>query len=198
MPGRLPPTRRRSAASINAELRALAKQIDTGFIKGEQLQRYELLMLPEETWRQQARQLGRLHGYTIQYHTHRSDRSDRGFYDEVWLHPERGRLLLFEFKKMGGIPTAEQTLWLETAWEHGYEAACWWPDERSMLCWWITHPHRVCQECILDYFDHRDLPSLPYDPLGCIFGPPAPDVYAHRNGWVSRAALLRAGLETRT
>ncbi len=52
------------------------------------------------------------------YHTHRSERSDKGFPDLVLVHPEKERVVFMEEKAEKGIISPEQTMW------HDLLAAC--------------------------------------------------------------------------
>lgn len=103
----------------------------------------------ENAWRLRARKLARLLGFSLQYHTHNSHRSDHGWPDEVWARESDGRVLYFEFKRIDGSLTVEQYQWLDFLWSTGHEAACWWPDEEERLIWWLNHPHPVEESCLM-------------------------------------------------
>lgn len=83
------------------------------------------LMLEEE-FRQQVRQLARLYGWEC-YHTHRSDRSDAGWPDEVLAKPPR--LIFAELKSAKGKVSAAQKEWLARLAACGQEVAVWRPAD---------------------------------------------------------------------
>ncbi len=53
--------------------------------------------------------------FSFGYHTHDSRQSQRGFFDETFIHPRRGIVLFVETKKVGSYPTIEQRLWYAAA-----------------------------------------------------------------------------------
>lgn len=142
--------------------RAFARLGDT--LSAEDYRVFALAALSERAWRQQARAMAALRGFDLQYHTFDSRRSDPGWPDDVFGRESDGRLLFFEFKRLGGVLTVRQSHWLDFLWTHGHEAACWWPDEVARLSWWLDHPHPVRQSC-LETDAWRALPPHP-TPLG--------------------------------
>lgn len=68
----------------------------------------------------------------LHYHTHRSDRSEKGFPDSVIL----GNYLMFrELKSDTGRPTKEQREWIAGLCDAGYDADLWYPEDwRSGRC----------------------------------------------------------------
>jgi hypothetical protein len=87
----------------------------------------------EEAFRQQVRQIARYYGWTLMYHTHDSRRSDRGFPDEVFCHPERNRVIFIEFKSEKGRLRPEQKVWIEALQRSGMEAAVWRPQDMDYI-----------------------------------------------------------------
>ncbi|MEU4217566.1 hypothetical protein [Actinoplanes sp. NPDC026623] len=64
----------------------------------------------------------------LHYHTHRSERSERGFPDSVIVGP-RG-VVFRELKSDGGRAEPEQLVWLHRLREAGADAAIWTPQDR--------------------------------------------------------------------
>ena len=89
--------------------------------------------LSERDWQQQVRQIARLYGWTMQYHTHDARRSDPGWPDLVLHHPELGRTIFAELKTDSGKITAAQAEWLHALGISGLETAVWRPrDTRTV------------------------------------------------------------------
>lgn len=76
---------------------------------------------PEETLLQFTLQTARTHQW-LAYHTRRSDRSDKGFYDVVAIHGAMMRIVVAELKSANGRTTDDQKLWAGAA---GIIAARW-------------------------------------------------------------------------
>ena len=64
------------------------------------------------------------------YHTHRSDKSPKGWPDLVLAHEEWGIVLFRELKLEGKYPTEEQQWWLDILSATGHDAKAWWPHDR--------------------------------------------------------------------
>lgn len=69
--------------------------------------------LSEDAWREQYRGYAFDCGFRRQYHTYRSDRSDKGFPDDVMLNVESGRTVYIEGKREVGRLSYDQVLWLD-------------------------------------------------------------------------------------
>lgn len=69
--------------------------------------------LSEDTWRAQYRAFAFDCGFRRQYHTYRSDRSDKGFPDDVMLNVKAGRMVWIEGKRESGVLSTDQILWLD-------------------------------------------------------------------------------------
>jgi hypothetical protein len=89
--------------------------------------------MTEEAFRQQVRQIARMYGWTMQYHTYSSRRSDAGWPDEVLVHPQRGRVLFVELKTDTGRITAAQQRWLDTLAGCGMETHVWRPRDMDNI-----------------------------------------------------------------
>jgi hypothetical protein len=61
------------------------------------------------------RREAKLAGVDLLYHTHRSDRSDAGYPDEVWAFRGTKRQLILEFKRQSqdAVLTTSQAAWLD-------------------------------------------------------------------------------------
>lgn len=70
-----------------------------------------------------------MYGWSMQYHTHNSQRSDPGWPDEVLCHPGKGRALFVELKTEKGRLTQPQKNWLEHLARCGLETAVWRPSD---------------------------------------------------------------------
>lgn len=67
------------------------------------------------------------HGFTLIYHTHRSDRSDPGFPDLVLVNDTR--LVFVELKRQKAEPTPIQKRWLYGLAATGVEVYVWRPSD---------------------------------------------------------------------
>ncbi len=83
----------------------------------------------EEALRELYRELARLLGYELRYHTRDSRRSDRGFPDDVLLRPRDGRLLIVEAKSAAGTLSREQRAWIGALNHRTVEAHVWRPAD---------------------------------------------------------------------
>lgn len=81
----------------------------------------------EEQWRRQVREIAIRYGWTLQYHTADSRRSDPGWPDEVIGHPVQQRTLFVEFKTDTGRIRPAQRVWLAHLADSGLEVALWRP-----------------------------------------------------------------------
>lgn len=85
--------------------------------------------IKEEAFRQQLRQIARMYGWSMQYHTYDSRRSDAGWPDEVFVHPEYGRMIFVEVKSEKGRVSGKQEVWLKALASCGAEAVVWRPSD---------------------------------------------------------------------
>lgn len=69
--------------------------------------------MSEDAWREHYRRFAFDCGFKRQYHTYRSDRSDRGFPDDVMLNVITGRMVYIEGKRESGVLSYDQVLWLD-------------------------------------------------------------------------------------
>ncbi|MFF3060162.1 VRR-NUC domain-containing protein [Streptomyces sp. NPDC057909] len=83
----------------------------------------------EEQWRRQVREVATRYGWTLQYHTVDSRRSDPGWPDEVFGHPVQHRTLFVEFKTDTGRIRPAQRTWLVHLADGGFEVALWRPRD---------------------------------------------------------------------
>ncbi|MFD3926486.1 VRR-NUC domain-containing protein [Streptomyces sp. NPDC058614] len=83
----------------------------------------------EEQWRRQVREIATRYGWTLQYHTADSRRSDPGWPDEVFGHPAQQRTLFVEFKTDTGRIRPAQRVWLAHLASSGFEVALWRPRD---------------------------------------------------------------------
>ncbi|MGI5401901.1 VRR-NUC domain-containing protein [Streptomyces sp. CA-135486] len=83
----------------------------------------------EEQWRRQVREIATRYGWTLQYHTVDSRRSDPGWPDEVLGHPAQRRTLFVEFKTDTGRIRPAQRIWLAHLADSGLEVALWRPRD---------------------------------------------------------------------
>uniref|UniRef100_A0AAU2V6W4 VRR-NUC domain-containing protein n=1 Tax=Streptomyces sp. NBC_00003 TaxID=2903608 RepID=A0AAU2V6W4_9ACTN len=83
----------------------------------------------EEQWRRQVREIATRYGWTLQYHTADSRRSDAGWPDEVFGHAGRQRTLFVEFKSDIGRIRPAQRVWLAHLADCGFEVAVWRPGD---------------------------------------------------------------------
>lgn len=83
----------------------------------------------EEQWRRQVREIATRYGWTLQYHTADSRRSDPGWPDEVFGHPAQQRTLFVEFKTDAGRIRPAQRVWLAHLASGGFEVALWRPRD---------------------------------------------------------------------
>jgi hypothetical protein len=82
----------------------------------------------------------------LHYHTHRSERSERGFPDSVIVGP-RGAMFR-ELKSDTGRPDPEQLVWLRRLRAAGADAGIWTPQDRRSgrilnELNWLARQHRV-------------------------------------------------------
>ena len=89
--------------------------------------------MKEEAFRQQVRQVARMYGWTMQYHTYNSRRSDPGWPDEVLIHPLRHRAIFAELKTDTGKLTSGQRAWLTSLAACGLETALWRPKDLDKI-----------------------------------------------------------------
>lgn len=75
------------------------------------------------------RDLARWCGYSLQYHTHDSRRSDFGWPDDVLLRPGDKRLLIVEAKNATRKPTDAQSAWLDALDGAVVETHLWRPAD---------------------------------------------------------------------
>ncbi|MDX3749574.1 VRR-NUC domain-containing protein [Streptomyces sp. AK08-02] len=83
----------------------------------------------EEQWRRQVREVATRYGWTLQYHTADSRRSDPGWPDEVFGHLTQQRTLFVEFKTDTGRIRPAQRVWLAHLASSGFEVALWRPRD---------------------------------------------------------------------
>lgn len=105
--------------------------------------------MTEEQFRQQIRGLARMCGWSMQYHTHDSRRSDPGWPDEVFHHPKHRRTIFAELKSDKGRLSAAQHKWLEALSASGLETALWKPANLSDITKVLGPAQRISS-----YLDH--------------------------------------------
>lgn len=93
--------------------------------------------LSEAEFQRQVTQLADALGWSLQYHTHDSRRSQPGFPDLVLVHPGQRRLIYAELKAARGAVSDAQWAWHMALRGAGQEAYIWrpadWPDiERAL------------------------------------------------------------------
>jgi hypothetical protein len=88
-------------------------------------------LIPEREFMGLVKQQAWLLGWRLQYHTHDSRRSDRGFPDLVLVREPR--VLFIEVKKESGHITGEQHEWLEGLQKSGMEAYLWRPSDQAQI-----------------------------------------------------------------
>lgn len=77
-------------------------------------------------------------GWDLAYHTHRSQYSPAGFPDRVFIHTERGLVVVAELKGYDargrlGLPSPEQLDWLAGWRAAGVPAFLWVPDDTGLI-----------------------------------------------------------------
>lgn len=87
------------------------------------------VQMTEVQWSRQVREIATLYGWELMYHTHRSDRSDPGFPDEVLCRPPR--VLFVELKTQTGRIRPAQRAWMDGLTACGLEVALWRPADRD-------------------------------------------------------------------
>lgn len=87
-----------------------------------------LRTISEDAFDAQLVDLAALSGWDLTYHTYRSDRSEPGWVDRVWVRDDR--LVVAELKRWNGQPSGEQYEWL-AALQHvkRVEAYLWRPAD---------------------------------------------------------------------
>ncbi|MFE3196770.1 VRR-NUC domain-containing protein [Embleya sp. NPDC059237] len=83
--------------------------------------------ITEEAFRRQVREVATHYGRTLKYHTHDARRSDPGWPDEVFGHPDQRRTVFVELKTQDGLLRPAQVTWLRHLHASGCEAALWRP-----------------------------------------------------------------------
>lgn len=89
--------------------------------------------LSERQWQAHVMHLAALHGWTLTYHTHRSEHSAEGWPDLVLVHPRRRRALFVELKTNTGRLTIAQRMWLRALEHAGLEVTVWRPRDLSAV-----------------------------------------------------------------
>jgi len=89
--------------------------------------------MKEEAFRQQVRQVARMYGWTLQYHTHNSKFSDAGWPDEVFVNEERKRIIFVELKTETGRIRPAQKVWIDALTNLGLEAVIWRPRDMDHI-----------------------------------------------------------------
>lgn len=84
--------------------------------------------MSEEQFRQQIRAIALMYGWSMQYHTYMSKRSDAGWPDEVLCNPARRRIIFVELKSDKGRLSPAQREWLNALHTCGMETALWRPS----------------------------------------------------------------------
>jgi len=99
---------------------------------------FALFLLREDEFRQQVEEYAAMLGW-IHYHTHRSDRSNKGFPDTIFC---RERVVWVEFKIATGKLSREQVAWRDALLAAGQEWYLWapasWPAIETVLAWPVT------------------------------------------------------------
>jgi hypothetical protein len=83
--------------------------------------------MTEAQLQRQVIDMARFHGFTLWYHTHRSDRSPAGFPDLVLVSRRQKRILYRELKRKGGRVTPAQQAWIDGLRDVGQDACIWTP-----------------------------------------------------------------------
>lgn len=83
----------------------------------------------EEQFRWQIRDIAKLYGWNMQYHTYNSMRSQAGWPDEVLCHPIHRRVIFVELKSEKGNLSDAQRSWLIVLNACGLETAVWRPKD---------------------------------------------------------------------
>lgn len=68
-------------------------------------------------------------GWTLRYHTHRSDRSDKGWVDWVFANLKQSRVIFVELKSQKGKVSPEQADWLAALKLCGQESYLFRPED---------------------------------------------------------------------
>lgn len=125
--------------------------------------------ISEDAFRRQIRDYARLNGWRLQYHTYDSRRSDPGFPDEVFVNPEKRRVLFIEFKSEKGRVSKAQDQWLKALWACGMEVAVWRPSDMDFIRrvlgkeqLSIADSYEVAQKEALEFHNHFR-PVIPKD-----------------------------------
>lgn len=71
-------------------------------------------------------------GWRRRYHTYRSRKSQTGFPDWVFVHPNHG-VIFVELKSPTGKPTADQQAWHDELRQAGARAFIWRPADASTV-----------------------------------------------------------------
>lgn len=96
----------------------------------------------EAEFQAQLQHIAELFGWTLQYHTWRSDHSGPGFPDLVLVHPDQRRVLFVECKALDKQDhpkqlTETQRGWLDALRQCGQEVHVWsprdWDDIETVL-----------------------------------------------------------------
>lgn len=84
---------------------------------------------PEAAWQTTVYGLARAYGWSLTYHTHNSEKSERGWLDLVLAKPSVERVLFVELKAEGKYPTPAQKRWVHALYVAGLEVDVWWPKD---------------------------------------------------------------------
>ena len=87
----------------------------------------------EADFQNQVLELAELCRFERRYHTHRSDRSTKGFPDLVLVSRGRGRLIFAELKRQTTELTDEQVAWCDDLDAVGAEVYVWRPEDLERI-----------------------------------------------------------------
>lgn len=101
----------------------------------------------EAQWQRVVEEAAGYLGYSLQYHTNDSRRSNEGFPDLCLINPDAGRMVYFELKtdKKSSRPTVQQVEWVRGIRKTGVHA-------------WIARPRNI--DLVLDILSGKIAPPV--------------------------------------
>lgn len=94
-----------------------------------ELREREILSWSERQFQEVVLEAARARGFTLQYHTHDSRRSQPGFPDLVLVNPRTRRVLFRELKSAKGRVSEAQKQWGDGLVAAGADFAFWYPSD---------------------------------------------------------------------